>query len=411
MSRLRGSLVGGMTALAIMAGAAAADDARFVSWTYSEVAGKAFIEGEVGKIDGVTVEMIGFPWNQMVQNVILRYRSGEPTEVVQLQERWLPLLNGMGALTDLNETIGSGKLADAIDPNLLAMGQVDGKQVGVPWTAASIALIANRSVLGKAGITKMPQTMDEFHAALKAIKEKVPDSVPFGLSTANPNLIQVESQIIFWQFGAHFFQDGKVAIDSPEARQALQFLVDLVNEGLIAKGNDRNATRALFAQELVGFYFDPPVARGFARELTGQGAAYDANIAVVPTPTMDNDEPPRSVSWAHFLGSMNSGSPDISGAARVIEHFALNPDVQMTYWEQFGLFPTTKQAIEQLSDDPYVTNWIEIAGTALPDEPSAFENSAELTRIIGEEIEAALLGTKSADQAITDMAQRLNGAL
>ena len=389
------------------------DEARFVSWAFSEVAGKAFVEEQVEEgIEDVEVELIGFPWNQMFQNLVLRHRSGQPTEAAQLQERWVPTLAELGALRDLEEVFEPERLAEAVDPGLLAMGRIDGVQVGVPWTAASIALVANGRVLEAAGIAEPPETMEEFRDALVAIKENVPNSVPFGLSTTNPDLIQVESQILFWQHGARFFdEEGNVAIDSPEAREALSFIVGLVEDGLVAKGNDRNATRNLFAQELVGFYFDPPVARGFARQLTGEGEAYDAAIYPIPTPTIGNDEPPRSVIWAHLLGMMTAGDVNVEAGAEVIEHFALNPETQIAYWEELGMFPTTKEALAQVSDDPYVADWIEIASTALLDEPARFDNSSELRQIIGEEIEAAMLGVKSVDDAITDMAGRLERAL
>ena len=394
-----------------IASAAVAEDASFVSWAYSEAAGRDFIEREVSKIEGADVELIGFPWNQMVQNLILRHRSGKPTEAVQVQERWMPMLVGLSALQDLNTVFPDGELAAKVDPGLLGMGEFGGIQYGVPWTAGSIALVANGRVLEAAGVDKIPATMEEFRAALEKIKENVPNSVPFGLSTTNPNLIQVESQIVFWQFGARFFDGNAVAIDTPEARQALQFIVDLVDDGLIARGNDRNATRSLYAQELVGFYFDPPVARGIARRQSGEGEAYDAAVFPVPMPSTGNGEPPRSVIWAHLLGIMSGGDVDVDAGRAIVEHFALKSETQVAYWNELGLFPTTLEALKMIDADSYVTDWIEIAGTAMLDEPASFENSAELRKIIGEEIEAAMLSTKSVDQAISDMANRLGAAL
>ena len=407
MSAIKSLIVG--VAIASSLSAARADDARFVSWAYSEAPGRAFISSQIRDIPGVNVELIGFPFKNTLENLILRYRSGQPTEAAQIQERWLPTLAKMGALKDLNGVIGQDAL-NLVDPSLLATGQVDGKQYAVPWTAGSIAMVANKVVLDKAGIKQMPRTMQEFGDDLRAIKAAVPNSVPFGLSTSNPEFIQVESQIIFWQFGAHFFQDEKVAVDSEQSRKALQFIVDLVKDGLVAKGNDRFATRNLFAQELVGFYFDAPVARGFARKLTGQGPDYDKNVIVMPTPLTDSGQPPRSVIWAHLLGIMNGGDPNVAAGAKIISHFALDPNTQEAYWNALGLFPTTKAAISWFGKDAYVTNWIGLTKTALFDEPAAFANSAEISNIIGEEIQSAMLGLKTVDQAIADMAKRLTQA-
>lgn len=119
-------------ALAVSMSAVLADDARFVGWAYSEVSGETYIEEQVKGIDGTGVELIGFHWNQMVQNLILRHRSSAATEVAQIQERWMPLLVNLGALVDLNEVYSADKLAKIIDPGLLKMGQFDGKQYGIP---------------------------------------------------------------------------------------------------------------------------------------------------------------------------------------------------------------------------------------------------------------------------------------
>lgn len=399
--------------LAATSSGAGAETLRMVGWSFAESATKPFIEQQTKAIEairaGLKLEQIGFPYAQTLQNMILRFRSNQPEEVLQLSERWVQSVATMGMLRDANELFGKAELEAIIDPAFLKMGEVNGVRRAVPWIIGSIALVQNSAVLAKAGITQSPKTMVEWRDQLRKIKAAIPNSVPLAMSTVNPDLIQVESQIVFWQFGARFFRDGKVAIDSAPAREALRFLVSLVEEGLVAKGNDRNAARRLFAQELVGFYFDPPVARGFARQLTGKGAAYDANVQVIPTPAAAPGEPPRSVVWGHLIGvSSQTMSPAaLADAKAVTAHFTLNPETQMAYWRDQSVFPSTRRAVEQLKSEPYAADWLALARDALPDEPSLYANSERLRRIIGEEIEAALLGAKTSDAAIADMAKRL----
>jgi hypothetical protein len=49
--------------------------------------------------------------------------------------------------------------------------------------------------------------------------------------------------------------------------------------------------------------------------------------------------------------------------------------------------------------------------TALPDEPSQWPNAADLTTIIGEEVESALIAGKTVELAIQDMNRRLTAAM
>lgn len=413
MKMAKRAVVAAMLATTAMAAPVRAETVRMVGWSISESATKPFVEQQTKAIEarqaGLKLEQIGFPYAQTLQNMILRFRSNQPEEVLQMSERWVPALAAMNVLRDVDPLFGKADLEAAIDPAFLKMGEVNGVRRGVPWIIGSIGVVQNSAVLAKAGLKEAPKTMIEWRDHLRKIKAAIPNSVPLAMSTVNPDLIQVEAQIVFWQFGARFFKDGKVAINSPQAREALKFLVSLVEEGLIAKGNDRNAARRLFAQELVGYYFDPPVARGFARQLTGKGPAYDTNVQVIPTPAAAAGEPPRSVVWAHLLGVTTPAmSPAaLNDAKMVVAHFALNPETQMAYWRDQSVFPSTRKAIDQLKSEPYAASWLALARTALPDEPSQFANSERLRRIIGEEIEAALLGAKAPDAAIAEMAKRL----
>lgn len=314
----------------------------------------------------------------------------------------------------MGAVFGRANLEAQMDPALLKIGEIDGKLWGIPWTAAAIALNENRQLLHESGQNFAPPTMDAFRATLQAIKKARPDSIPFGLSTKTATFIQSESEIIFWQFGARFFDAaGGVVVDSPEARDALGFLVGLMKDGLIAKAIDRLDARKLFAQGRIGFYFDPPVARAFARGYTPKGSDFYKSVWPIPTPIAKQGIPPRSIQWAHLLCMFATPGADLSKtgpAAKLISYLALNPQSQLAYFNGAGLFPTCNTALATLHDNTYVTTWVDIAKTALPDEPARFTNSSSLGQIIGQEVEAALLGDKTPAAALTSMAERLKRA-
>ena len=68
-------------------------------------------------------------------------------------------------------------------------------------------------------------------------------------------------------------------------------------------------------------------------------------------------------------------------------------------------------ALAQLKNDAYVTEWSAAARSALRDEPSFWPNSADLTTIVGEEVQSALLGLKAPSAAIESMAKRLQAKM
>lgn len=404
--------------LTLAAGNARADEAVFIGWSQAEVGLKPTMEKLFGSFQAAhpadKLQVIGFPFGQMEQNLILRRRNNQRMDVAQLQERWLPPFVTMNALYDLNKVVGADALAAKFDPDLLKLGQIDGKQVAIPFTAGAITMVGNRNVLKAAGIATPPRTLAEFTAALRKIKASNKDVIPFGFSTKVTALIQVESTIVFWAHGANFIDaKGKVLVDSPEARTALKYLADLVAEGLIAKGNDRFDTRKLYAADKVGFFFDPPVVRGFVRAQS-PGPDADAKVMILPVPTAKAGDEPHGLLWAHFLVMFNQGGAtgkSDSLGTKLLAAVGMDATAQTTLWRETGQIPTLKAPLAEVRKDPYVQAFLDAAKTARWDETTRFANGAELRQIIGEEVEAGMLGAKSVDDAIRSMAKRLDVAL
>jgi ABC-type glycerol-3-phosphate transport system substrate-binding protein len=80
-------------------------------------------------------------------------------------------------------------------------------------------------------------------------------------------------------------------------------------------------------------------------------------------------------------------------------------------WRQTRQIPSLKATLVDARKDSYASAFLDAAKTARWDETTRFANGAELRQIIGEEVEAAMLATKSVDAAISAMAKRLDTAL
>ncbi len=390
----------------------------YVGWSQDEAASKptltAMFDAYRKAHADVKLDVVGFPWAQMQQNILLRLRSGQPLDVVQLAERWLPQFGATGKMVDLNDVYGKANLAKLINPGVLKLGEYRGKQLGLPWTAGSIGMVANASVLKAAGVSQPPRTIDAFVEALKAIKRTQPQSVPYAMTTKNNNSLSPDFQVWLWTFGGQLFDDkGKVLVNSAAGVRALSFMADLVKDGLAAKDIDRPDARRMYAQNQTGFYQDAPLARGFARNNSGKGAEFDANVIAMATPVVRAGDVPQSFAWGHLLTmfgdpkGLNAQSPQ----GRFASHLALNDASQLAYFKDQGLFPVTNTALAQLANDPYVSAWTKAAASAERDEISMWSNSADLTTIVGEEVQGALLGQKTAQAAIESMGKRLEAKM
>lgn len=413
----RRALIAAAPALALATQARAqANRIEFLGWSAEEAPSKPSIEHMMRSFEqanaGTSVNWVGFQWADVQRNLLLRVRGNQVPDVVQIQDRWLPQLARLPQMADLNEVYGRAELEKLVDPGLLAMGRIRGRQMGMPWCTGTIGMVANKRVLDDAGVSELPTTVDAFVAALRKVKQKNANAVPYPMATKNNGSILLDVQIWMWTFGAQFFDDaGAVKVNTPQAVQALDFMVGLVKDGLAAVDIDRPDSRRLFAQEQSAMYFDAPVARSFARQMSGKGEAYDANVIPMPTPVAKAGDNPRAVQWGHVVSLMKKGDgPKADGAAaKFLLHITTNPEIQVLYYKNVGLFPTARASLgrPEISSDPYASRWLREAMRADRAEVANWENAVDLTNVIGEETQAALLGQKPPAAAIAAMAQRL----
>lgn len=411
---LLGSAVAAASAQAISKG----DGLTYIGWSHDEAANRATLvpmfENFRRANPGVTLETIGVPYGQMQQAIQLKLKAGEPIAIFQLTERWLPQFASTGRLVDFNSILGKPELEKLMTSASLRLGQFKSKQIGLPWTAGSIGMVANEKVLAQAGVTQIPQTIEEFQEVLRSIKRSQPGVVPYAMATKNSNTLAPDFQVWLWTFGGQLFSErGAVLVDSPAGIRALTFMSDLVREGLASKDVDRPEARRLFAQHQTCFYNDAPLARGFGRTNSGLAREFDQFIRPIPTPVIRKGDPPQSFAWGHLLALVKGdklitkASPQVALA----QHLALNEANALSYFYDQGLFPVTQSALSRLAGDAYVTEWLKGAINSRRDETSNWSKSADLLTIIGEEVQAALLGQKQPKSAIQSMSRRLETKL
>lgn len=392
--------------------------ASFMSFTYAEDPNRPFVQkllDDFQKANGVGVEPIGSAWGEMQKNLLLRQRSRTLPTTAQLSERWLPAMATLPELVNLDEAIGRKDLEAAMDPAVLAMGQVAGKQLALPLITGSIGMVANKDVLEKAGVAKIPQTLDEFRAALVAVRDKVPNSVPYAMATKNPNSIPLDVLIWVWTHGGRIIDEsGKVVVDSPAGRAAMTFLAGLMKDRLVAPEIDRPDARRLFAQGAAAFYIDAPQTRQFVRSFSGKGEAADAFTLPIKTPVLKAGDTPRSIQWGHlvtlFKGPASEGanSPGVKWM-----RFLMSDAAQTTFPVALSALPATKTARQSpaVQNDPFFKAWAEATGVPLMNEIGIWSNAPELSTILSEEVQAALLGQKAPEAALTAMQSRMDASM
>lgn len=191
-------------------------------------------------------------------------------------------------------------------------------------------------------------------------------------------------------------------------------MVGLMKDRLIAPELDRPDSRRLFGQGVSAFYADAPVARTFARSMSGRGAAADAFVIPMRTPVAKAGDTPRSIMWGSLIvgfsgpATANADAPGIKWLNHMI-----SDEAQSSFAPGLSGLPATKSLLASplVQGDAFFKAWSEATGTTVTNEIGIWSNAPELSSILSEEVQAALLGQKTADAAIDSMRSRMEASM
>lgn len=159
--------------------------------------------------------------------------SGTSFDVISIRGDSMPFYGTKNVLADLTPYLKDAKLTTAeydvksIPDALMNFYRWNGKQVGMPWQVASYITYYRKDLLTAAGLANPPKTADEYRSY--AQKLNAPPKV-YGTGLTMKKSHNLTSEYFQWlsTFGGSVIDaDGKVILDSPEARQALEFYVSL----------------------------------------------------------------------------------------------------------------------------------------------------------------------------------------
>ncbi len=152
--------------------------------------------------------------------------------------RDLPALIRSGHFLQYNDLAYSleGKLGDLTGDSFAMDGTVNGELVAGTVNTTAVGLIINKTAFDRAGVSyplteEERWTWDEFLAALDQVMAANADTLDYGLVI---DYSQQRIRTILYQFGSLFFDpdDSKhLILDSPETKEALEFILSLYQNG------------------------------------------------------------------------------------------------------------------------------------------------------------------------------------
>lgn len=184
--------------------------------------------------NNVTINVEIVPWGNYVEKYLTGITSGKGPDVGYMYMEMITDFIDMGALEPFDSYLTDGDKDNFL---YLKNGVIRGKQYCLPIVVGNaVVMCYNKDILADNGITEIPATWDEFIDTCKKINTDTngdgkDDVYRFVQKWGNPAISALNTSFYpyLWQSGGSIFNDEGTAltIDTPQAKQALQYLYDL----------------------------------------------------------------------------------------------------------------------------------------------------------------------------------------
>lgn len=357
---------------------------------------------------GQTIRVVTVPNAELLTKVQTAAQSRTLPDIVIGDLVWVPRLTATGKAVDLTSLVPAATWAD-IYPEMLSFGKKDGGQYSIPVSSNDLAMIYNVDLLKQAGLDpqKLPTTWEELKTAAATITAKTgkPGTELFTQPGDNGEGVTWNFQVNLWQAGGEFLNkdNTKAAFNSDAGRKALQYWVDLVNAkssplgpwGAFEKGAAASAQEGSW---MVGFWTaDQP---------------FDFAVGPIPHPA---DGKPATNMGGEQAVVFSADQAKQQAAAQFLTWFT-DPAQNASWSEKTGFLPVRRSVAEAADylafvqkNTPKLKPYIDALPTAKARPATAVYPKVSLA--FAKEIEQALHGTKSVEQALTDAEKTVNSIL
>lgn len=220
----------------------------------ASTAGKADLQKVVDTFHkdypNVTVEPDFATFSTLNQKIATSIAGGTPYDVLVTGVGWIPPFASQGAYVDLAKYgVTTDTLGKTTVPALISAGVYNGKVYGVPLIAGPKPLALRKSMFVAAGLdpTKPPTTLAEIEADAKKLTKtdssgKVTQAgFDFWAGTGG---YRQDFVALLGALGQPLYKDGKPAFNGSEGKQALQWISDMINKDKVIAYAQQSASKA-----------------------------------------------------------------------------------------------------------------------------------------------------------------------
>lgn len=339
------------------------------------------------------------PWDNRDEKIATAIASGTGPDLVLLgsdQALNYFTIGGLKPVTDLIEN------KDAYLPGPIDSVTFDGDVYGIPFYQTSTTTVYNKTLFDEAGITELPTTWDEILTAAPALAAN--DVAIMDYSGSPEMTLNLSFYPLLWQAGGSVFtEDGTdIAFDGPGGIKALEFLMELQAMGGLSvdAATKGNAVEG-------GPLGNGTTAMGYAltrSEVDMMVAAHGEEAVVVGAPLTDVEQATFGTPGVLSLTTINEDQEAAAAAANYIA----SPEVAHELNVLAGSYPVRSDT-EAPAEDEATLAFVDALEVARPG--AVVPNARQVMAVLAPHLQAALLGDKTAEQALTDAAAEARALL
>jgi len=356
----------------------------------------------------VVIKMEVMPWDTLYQKLMPAMIAGNAPDVIGMSVTRYSEYAMAGKLEALDSYVEASEVIDPENmvPGLYNAGKFEGTQYAMPMACAAMVMYYNKDMFREAGLDpeNPPKTMDELQDAwAKLIKKDDKGNVTQYAQAIGVKSTVAMMPVFMWAYGAEYIQDGKSALTSPKAIEAMTMVAEAFANGVSPVGLTGQEADNLFAAQKAAIEFNGQWAiAGF------RGAGIDLGIAEVPSGKGGHK------TWGgDTVLCMTADSKVKEAAWKFMEYFN-NVEAQTKWSLGVGFIPTRldmADSEELLTKNPDIAVFIKSANYA-----DIFMADQPLSGRIDEEIlvplyESITRGTAAPAEALEKASKQLDALL
>lgn len=332
--------------------------------------------------------------------------------IAQTYENWNTEYIQNGIAADLTPFIMDPKYGWTTDElNDIAQvyrddNQWDGKYYSLPFNKSTNVLFYNKTLLDKAGL-QVPTTWDELKTAAAKLTQDKADGKGKVIGMGFENSIGLDFNTYVRQAGGQYIDDqnGKALFNSPEGKEALNFIYDFIKSGTGRTAGEDNYMSDPFGRGDVAMYIGSSAGMSFIDSAVA--GKFEWGVAPLP-----QGKQAAAVIQGTNVSMFNTASDEQQLAAWEYLKFLINTD-NTAYWAMnTGYMPVRNSASSSADYQQFLKDH--------PNQGVAEQQLANgyfyyrglganaVQTAVSKEVQNVLLGQKSVDQALADAEKATN---